>query len=214
MKFSLSKEKDVKIIFVIFYLVGTIGMLIPLTFPLFKKLIPASLLLCFIYLFYFHDDKKGLRAAGVFSFILLTGIIIEIIGVKTGKIFGEYRYGSSLGPKIFETPVMIGFNWLFLAYTTSSVFERFKILPLLKICLASFVMLIYDVVQEQVAPDMGMWYWQNNSVPLKNYIVWFIIALIFQSILELFKVKTRNPLSITLLSSQFAFFIILLIFLK
>ncbi len=214
MGFSATNEKEVKKFFVIFYTIGALGMLIPQTFMLFTKLIPFSLLLNFFYLTYFHPNKKDIKSVIVFSFILLAGFIVEIIGVNTGIIFGEYNYGSSLGLKIFEIPVLIGFNWLFLTYTTASVIERFKLSAILKVGLASIIMLVYDIILEQVAPKIGMWNWKNDSVPLQNYLMWFGLAILFHSLIKVFKVKTANPLSLVILCSQFAFFIILLIFLK
>src|SRR6056297_2721763 len=41
----------------------------------------------------------------------LIGTVAEAIGVQTGIIFGEYIYGSVLGPKIFDTPLMVGVMW-------------------------------------------------------------------------------------------------------
>lgn len=214
MVFSLTDEKEVKKFFIIFYIIGILGMLIPHTFPIFIKLIPFALLLNFFYLAYFHPDKKNITSVIVFSFILFSGFIIEMIGVKSGIIFGKYRYGSNLGLKIFETPVLIGFNWLFLAYTTSSVLEKLRYSVAVKIILASVIMLIYDIILEQAAPMTGMWYWHNNSVPLQNFIIWFVLAMLFHSLIKVFKVKTENPLSLVILCSQFIFFITLLIFFK
>ena len=58
MKFSLTDYREVRKFFIIFYVVGTIGMVLPLTQALFIRLIPYSLLLNIAYLGYFHADKK------------------------------------------------------------------------------------------------------------------------------------------------------------
>jgi len=214
MGFSITKEKDVKRIFVIVYIVGALGMSIPQTFTFFTKFIPYMLLLNFFYLAYFHPDKKGLKQLLVFLFIFLISIIIEIFGVNTGKIFGEYHYGSRFGLKIFETPVLIGFNWLFLTYTSSSVLEKLHIPVLFKIIGGSAIMLTYDLLIEQVAPILDIWSWKNEGVPAQNYVVWFGMAMLFHVCIKVFKVKTANPLSGVILISQFIFFVILLIFLR
>ncbi|MBK7882949.1 MAG: carotenoid biosynthesis protein [Chitinophagaceae bacterium] len=49
-----------------------------------------------------------------YSFLLICvciGIAVEIIGVKTGFLFGNYSYGIVLGPKIQSVPILIGINW-------------------------------------------------------------------------------------------------------
>jgi putative membrane protein len=46
---------------------------------------------------------------------------LEVVGVKTGLIFGEYKYGSTLGIKLFEVPLIIGFNWVFVILGSISI---------------------------------------------------------------------------------------------
>jgi len=45
-------------------------------------------------------------------------------------------------------------------------------------------MVVYDLVLEleQCAPGLGMWYWSGDNVPVKNYLTWFILALLFHLI--------------------------------
>lgn len=212
MAFS-SKERVVRTFFVIFYGVGVAGLLLPFTSPFFMKLIPYTLLMNFALLVYFHSGKIDIWTIAVFSIIMLTGLLVEIIGVNTGVIFGEYKYGPSLGIKIYETPVIIGLNWVLLTYLTASVLERINIPVYTKILLASLFMLVFDIVVEQVAPRLGMWTWEGNIIPLQNYVAWFVIAVVFHSFIRLFGVKTHNPLSGTLLVSQFIFFVLLFFFL-
>ena len=199
---------------VVFYAVGIAGMSFSFSSPLFLKLIPFALLLSISILAIYHQERYGFKTISVFVSIFLLGLIVEMAGVNTGEIFGAYRYGNSLGLKILNTPIMIGVNWLLLIYTTSSLFDKFSLHPLLKVLLASGVMLLYDLVLEHAAPKMDMWFWQNNRVPLQNYLAWFFIAVGFHLLLKLFKVKTANPMSYVILICQFLFFIILSITLK
>jgi len=208
-----NRAKETSLFFGIFYTVGIAGLIFPFSYELFLKLIPFALILSFVALSFFHTDKINLKSIILFSCIYLIGFSIEAIGVKTKIIFGAYHYGNSLGFKLFETPLIIGINWLFLVYTTSSVFQKFKIHLGFKIVLASLSMLIYDIVLEQVAPKMDMWHWKNETVPLQNYIAWFIIALFLNSLLKLFKINTQNKLALPILIYQFLFFVLLFIFL-
>ncbi len=213
MDFSLTKEKEVKKFFIIFYCVGAIGMLLPVSRLFFIKLIPFSLLLSYGYLAYFHCGSRNAKSILIFLFLLLAGFFIEVIGVKSGNVFGAYKYGESLGLKIYETPILIGFNWLFLVYATSSIVQELKINARLKILIASLLMLLYDIVLEQAAPKLDMWFWQNGRVPLQNYAAWLILALFFHSVIKAGRVNASNPLSIVILTGQFLFFVVLLIFL-
>ena len=50
-------------------------------------------------------------------------MISEILGVKFGVIFGDYEYGSALGLKIFDVPLLIGANWAILTVSCSALSE-------------------------------------------------------------------------------------------
>jgi putative membrane protein len=128
-------------------------------------------------------------------------------------IFGKYSYGDTLGLKISNTPIIIGLNWLLMTYITASVVDLFDIRVGYKIIAAAALMVIYDLVLEQVAPLMNMWSWQNNTIPLQNYLAWFVIALTFQAIFKIRKIDTYNPIAASVLIIQFVFFITLFLFL-
>ena len=51
-------------------------------------------------------------------------------------------------------------------------------------------------------------------IPLQNYVVWFGLAVIFNSLLTILKIGIENKLSSLLLATQFMFFLLLYIFLK
>lgn len=194
---------------VIFYLTGAAGIILPYTRPLFIQLIPASLILAFLVLSLFHAGGRLSRLVIASLTVFFLGYIIEIAGVKTGLIFGEYRYGDGLGAKFFGTPLIIGINWLMLVYMTSAVTEKYNIRGLLAIISASLIMLVYDLILEKVAPAMDMWHWEDDNVPLQNYAAWFLLAVGFHAIFKAFKVRTLNPLAETILISQICFFLAL-----
>jgi len=213
MAFKQNIDKIVQIIIPVFYTVGLAGFLIPLSYPYFEKLIPLVLILSFILLVIYHPKQSSYRLSIlVFTGIYISGLIVEMIGVNTGIIFGEYSYGPNLGLKILNTPVIIGLNWLILVYITSSMFEKINIHTNYKILLASVSMLAYDIVLEQVAPFTGMWNWHEGNIPVRNYMAWFVIALIFHTLLKTVGIKTENAVSKNLFISQFVFFLILAIF--
>ncbi|MEA4982357.1 MAG: carotenoid biosynthesis protein [Paludibacter sp.] len=198
---------------IIFYIIGVAGMLLPVTSGLFIFLTPVALLMSFGLLMMNHQPGYNAKNTAVFSFIFISGIVVELIGVHTGLIFGNYIYGKGLGLKIFDTPLLIGMNWLLLVYTTGTIMQKVNITPVLRIAAGATMMLIYDLVLEQVAPKMDMWSWENSEVPVNNYIAWWLIAVFFHSLIELFGIKLKNPLSITILVTQFLFFVVLYLFL-
>jgi len=204
--------REVRKFIIIFYIVGILGFLIPFTRDVFIQITPLALLLAAYLLGIYHDNWNKKTVLG-FALIYLLGFSVEAVGVNTGLIFGHYSYGSGLSIKLFDTPLLIGLNWLFLVYTTLAIVDMLKIKGILSILLAPLLMLAYDLVLEVVAPLMDMWSWEDNTVPLRNYIAWYLLAVLFTSILKALKIRTKNPLALVLFACQFVFFIFLAIFL-
>jgi putative membrane protein len=210
-KISINKVKS---FLISFYIIGFLGFIIPYSFEIFKYLTAPAILLNVFLLTLFHRHKLDNKTIFIFLLIFIVGIAFEIIGVNTGIIFGNYTYGSVLGLKIFKTPLIIGLNWLMLSYISTSVVEPFKINDFSKILLATIIMVFYDLIIENVAPSIGLWYWSNDIIQLKNFIAWFIISLFFNSLIKFFKINTDNPLSRHILGLQIAFFGLLVLYFK
>lgn len=205
------QPKIISLLIIVFYCVGIIGFILPLTHRLFVKLIPLALLLSFVLLYIFHNTAITKKELWVFGVIYIIAFAIESVGVNTGLIFGNYTYGSGLGIKLFKTPLLIGLNWVFMVYTSASIVNTTKIPNGLKVVLASFIMIAYDMVLEQMAPQLDMWHWNNDKIPLQNYIAWFILALLFHSLLKNGRINLKNSIAGVLLICQFLFFVVLLL---
>jgi len=202
-----------------FYLIGAIGMALPWTSAVFRFLTPFSLLMCFGLLAFFHDGKPAIRSWVFYLLVMVVGYAAEVVGVATGVVFGAYEYGQGLGVKVLDVPLMLGPNWLFMVYASSMVADSLLSKvdsipvkgwhPFLRILLGSLVMVAYDLIVEQVAPKLDLWAFEAETVPLQNYLAWFGLAVLFHTLFRLFKVQTRNPLSVRLLLMQALFFAIL-----
>jgi putative membrane protein len=213
-KYLLRQRWNTIILFVVFYAVGVAGIGIPLTQRIFIILIPFALLLSFVAILLFHKSLKSANTRFVFFTIILVSYLVEVAGVNSQLIFGKYMYGHGLGFKVFDTPLMIGINWAMLIYCSASILERFRLPVVLQVFLASVLVVTYDIVLEQVAPFLDMWYWNGNAAPLQNYLVWFLLALIFHSLVKWKDVRTANPLASAIFICQFLFFAAILIFIK
>jgi len=174
---------------------------------------PYVLSLTLLLLILNHDlsDKKS--KIGL-MLIFLFGLIVEILGVNYGLFFGEYTYGGNLGPKIYEVPYVIGFNWVLLIIATGSVSDKLiKGKEMYKMLFASFLMVLIDLLIEKSAPKLDFWEFIISPVPFSNYLWWFIFSLCFQYVF--FKtVKSKEySLSTNILVIQFIFFGMLAVFL-
>lgn len=211
-KFLRNKLLQIKLFFIIVYFVGTIGLIIPYSFSLFLRLTFFTLIVSSIGLFIFHQAINIKKDIIIFVAIFFLGFTVEVLGVNTGLIFGKYQYGETLGIKLFKTPLLIGLNWLFLTYTALSISNKITKNSFLQLIIAPTLMLVYDIVMEQLAPIMDMWSWTNSLIPIKNYIAWWLIGLLFAVILKRTKINTNNPLALLMFLCQFLFFVVLFLY--
>lgn len=180
------------------------------------KLTPINLLISLIVVVAFQQKKHRL----FFTYaviVFVVGFLIEWLGIASEKIFGSYFYGNNLGIKFFDVPLIIGVNWLLLSYGSCNLMQQLlgcKTSIWFKILLASLAMVVADMLIEQVCQRLDFWYWKHNTVPIQNYVVWFIVALGFNAIYYNTSSKQVNKVAMWLFVFQVLFFVLLNLFLK
>lgn len=198
------------LVLIIVYTVGIIGIVSQID-ERFILLTPVNLLLSLLIILLNHRNWKTSHTIFM-VFCFLFGYFIEVLGVNTGIIFGQYSYGKVLGFKIWDTPLMIGVNWLILVYASCTLVNHiFRTLSssLLKAFLAASLMVLLDILIEPVAIALGFWFWETEHIPLQNYLAWFGIAFILCYIFQLFLKDNLNFVAVILFFLQFAFFLII-----
>ena len=196
------------LIIAFYYGVGIFGLAYQATQSLFRELVPFTLICSLVLLILFNEDhsRKMYLAALVIFFL---GFAIEVLGVNTGVIFGEYRYGGTLGIKLLDTPLMIGVNWLILIWSGWALTGVFFKNCLVRIIAGSGLMVCYDIALEPVAIKLDMWDWFGAPVPLQNYFAWFLASIILFFIVSLNGREVRNKIAPGLFIIQFVFFVVL-----
>ena len=203
-------KEGLPITFIVFYSVGLVLYFTPFTHNLFILITPYTLVLVALAIFSRHKEWD-LKTVLVLTSIFVLSILIEIIGVRTGTLFGTYAYGKGLGVKVANVPIVIGLNWVFLSYASNSIISKYttKIVPVS--VGAAVLMLFYDILLEKVAPLMDMWQFAENDPPVRNYALWFLLALCFNWAIRQFKVNTNNIPARWLFFIQCGFFTIIVI---
>jgi len=196
--------------FIIFYAFGLLLYFMPLTHELFIRVTPYTLLFVAVAIFS-HHTAWNIKTIAVFVSIFILSMLIEILGVATGQLFGVYEYGKGLGIKIANVPMVIGLNWVFLTYASNSIISKYTSKNISIIVGAALLMVVYDIMLEKVAPLMQMWQFSENDPPLRNYMVWFLLALCFNAAIQFFKIDTRNRPARWLFCIQFVFFVIIVL---
>jgi putative membrane protein len=191
---------------------------------------PLNLLLMLGLLWWTQENRN-------FSFILFaaiamfTGYVVEVIGVNTGMLFGNYYYGNVMGLKWKNVPLLIGANWWITIYCCGIFVhtlldkivhrlhhEKGALVPKLKalsvIVDGATLAVAFDWLMEPVAVKLGFWFWKGDgNIPLYNYVCWFIISAILLSFFHFSAFPKRNKFAIHLLLIQAMFFLLLRSFL-
>ena len=207
----IESNKEIAFLYIIFF-VGIIGHLYDPLRNLMLLLTPATLLLTgLIVLFYsYKSSSNNFLLWTAFTYIIT--FILEVIGVKTGLIFGDYYYGSTLGIKLFDVPLIIGFNWVFVILGSISISRLLTNNIFLSSVISALIAFIFDLILEPIAIKLDYWSWSEGIIPIQNYLAWFVIALISALGFNYLKVKVNSKISLHYLLVQFVFFVILLIF--
>ena len=206
---DLKIKKIAVAVIVIFHVAGLIGFLIPALQPYFMKMVPFHLLLMFAIIIYTYvgDVKRLLLfVSGVF----LCGWLVEVLGVHTGKIFGSYYYGNTLGYKIAAVPLLMGVNWVILIFSIGQMVKSFKIRNSILASLIGALMLItFDFFMEPVAMKFDYWQWDWHQIPLQNYIAWFIVSIILLKFYYALGLKQQKYIGAAMFTAQLVFFVVL-----
>ncbi|HMQ69327.1 MAG TPA: carotenoid biosynthesis protein [Ignavibacteria bacterium] len=180
------------LILYVFFLVGIAGHYTESFYGLMLTLTPYILLLMGIFVLIFSGVFRSSDFMKWFAYTYMLTLLLEVIGVKTGMIFGDYIYGDVLGFKLFGVPLIIGFNWLFVIAGAFSVSSRISSNKIIIVSLSAVFSVLFDYLLEPVAMKLGYWEWKDSIIPVQNYAAWFIISLTASAGLVFFKSKNEK----------------------
>ena len=230
MLFKYSSYQVATAIAILFHAIGLVGLLF-FDKAFFIAATPMNLLLSFALLLWTAKEKRP----GFYIFLLacfVAGIAVEMMGVHTGWLFGQYKYGKVLGYGIKEIPLLIGVNWFIVMYccgTTLTLFFRKlsagirfaderkaqRLRSVSIIIDGATLAVFFDWLMEPVAVKLGYWEWLGNgSVPFYNYICWFVVSVGLLSIFRFSNFNHHNKFALNLLLVQAMFFLVLRTFMQ
>ena len=196
-----SKYQVATAIAILFHSIGIIGILF-YNAAFFIRCTPFNLLLMFVLLYWTQEAKNK-----YFLFFLILcfciGVGVEIIGVRTAIIFGNYQYGEVLGYKIANVPLVIGINWIIIIYCCGITMHTILMKAIKRIALDSgakplrlktlsvivdgaTLAVFFDWIMEPVAVKLGYWHWIfTGEVPFYNYFCWFGVSVFLLSLFQI-----------------------------
>jgi len=227
---KLSKYQIATFTAIFFHLVGLVGILV-YDNAFFIRSTPFNMVLSGALLIWTQKNKNI-----YFYFFLVIacviGFVVEVIGVNTGLLFGDYGYGKVLGFQWKNVPLLIGLNWFIVMYCSgisiytllTRVIKQVAVetkAPSMVLKAMSVIAdgatlaVLLDWLMEPVAIKLGYWQWNGgDSVPLYNYICWVVVGALLLTVFHFCKFDKQNKFAINLLLIQVMFFLLLRTFLK
>ena len=192
---------------IVLYAAGLIGMHLPVTAALFTSLVPLTLwFTAFICVVYF--PKPSFQAYLFLAIVAVSAWFLEVQGVRTGKIFGVYSYGKTLGFQVLKVPLTIGLNWLVLLLATSALVEEWNIAgKISKAAIGAGLMTALDFLIEPVAVHFDFWTWAGVQVPSQNFIAWWMASFFFHLAYQNTPFPAKSSLFRLIAALQFLFFL-------
>ena len=144
----------------------------------------------------------GARYAFTYLGIALSfGFLIELMGLKTGWPFGTYKYDPSLGPQLFDVPLVVPFAWAMIAHPILCAARR--VAGNWVFLYGGFGLMAYDLFLDPQTVTAGRWTWEvtgshvpfTPEVPLSNAFGWLLSGMALIAILHLALPRDRRKVS-------------------
>ena len=230
MKNRFSKSQVATAIAVLFHAIGITGLLF-FDQHFFLQSTPVNLLLMFVLLIWTQNEKNKY----FFLFLLAcfcVGMAVEMIGISTRMLFGDYTYGNVLGFKVQKVPLLIGANWFIIIYCSGISIHTLLMKAINSISAdtgknpmalkavsviidGATLAVFFDWLMEPVAVKLGYWVWNGDgTIPFYNYLCWFLVSILLLSVFHFLKFNKHNKFAVNLLLIQLMFFLILRTFLN
>ncbi|OLB66672.1 MAG: hypothetical protein AUI10_02125 [Actinobacteria bacterium 13_2_20CM_2_72_6] len=119
------------------------------------------------------------------------GLLVEVLGVRTGVPFGRYAYGSALGPRLDGVPLVIPLAWTWMAWPAWLAAGVLAWRATTRVALAGLGLAAWDVFLDPQMVAEGYWHWTDPhpalpgvpAVPVTNYLGWLAVATLMMAAL-------------------------------
>jgi putative membrane protein len=130
------------------------------------------------------------------TLVFIVVFILSALGAANDALFGAYEYGTTLGLRFFDTPLVSVFVWTLVLYAatrfaqsrlqgTSGVVGE----SIVAVC-TGVVVMFYKSMLVPLAPRLGYFNFEAGQVGFKFYFTWFVIGSI-ASFTYLYYIKPR-----------------------
>ena len=130
--------------------------------------------------------------SGLIGIVLGSAIVIELLAVGTQFPFGQFSYGSGLGPVVAGVPLLVPLSWLMIVYPSLLAAQRLATEHFGVALLTSLIVAFWNITWDAQMTDSGHWTWSveewtvpgTAGMPLQNLLGWLLVAFILALVLD------------------------------
>lgn len=149
--------------------------------------------------------------------LMLAGVLgftAEWIGLRTGVLFGEYRYTDVLAPALLGVPLVMVSAWLVLVAYVDELLALGGARRVARVLGGAALLTAIDLVIDPLAAGpLGYWTWEQGGayygVPARNFAGWFIVGVIVLAAVQLTPARRPSPQTLWTGASIVLFFTII-----
>ncbi len=142
-------------------LVMSLGLAFQLSFL--KPALPYFFLLaCFV--FFIFQPVNDLRFLAAMAGVMLMVFGLELLALKTGWVFGHYRFGYGLGSKLYGVSWVFVLSWAVLTGASVMVISSHVDNRWATALLAALLVVLVYFLAERSVGSLNFWYVKNGSL--------------------------------------------------
>jgi lycopene beta-cyclase len=135
-------------------------------------------------------SRIGVRILGLALLAFSIGLLVELLGSRTGFPFGVYTYEGAPAPTLFTVPLIVPLGWFSLVLAA-------HLLAGGRPWLTGLLMVAWDLGLEALMPYKGYWQWLDPNpfwygAPIQNYLAWFVVGFLISWIFARFGPELRR----------------------
>lgn len=120
--------------------------------------------------------RVGVRILPLALAAFSIGLVIELLGSRTGFPFGLYTYAGAPDPTLFTVPLLVPLGWFSLVLSA-------HLLAGGRPWLTGLLVVAWDLGLEALMPLKGYWQWLDPNpfwygAPIQNYLAWFAVGFL------------------------------------
>lgn len=165
----------------------------------------ANVVVCGLFVISFVSARAawGARANLAAGLVVACGLVVEIIGSRSGVPFGSYDYTDVLDPQVAGVPIAVALAWFAMALPAREVALSIvgRSTPVVvRVMLGAVALTAWDVFLDPHMVMEGYWVWPEGGdyfgIPLSNFVGWLLVSAVMMTILEVVlvpKAPQRTP---------------------